>query len=196
MREWYIRLYNWFHKFRMRKQRKILNELRDTDVSSITSLDKMLPILKQQLDLLTERDLQQVQGNDIYTIHIPVFFLQYDFFREWLKVSITKVSVLGNMDGKGYIDLDKTVPGYHTIATDMRISKWIPWQVIEETGIRLDLFYAIVKTDLAAIEKVMLTVTDPYFKNYYDQRFASALQDVLLVVYTINEMVAFYEWRR
>lgn len=196
MREWYIRLYNWFHKFRMRKQRKILNELRDTDVSSITSLDKMLPILKQQLDLLTERDLQQVQGNDIYTIHIPVFFLQYDFFREWLKASITKVSVLGNIDGKGYIDLDKTVPGYHTIATDMRISKWIPWQVIEETGIRLDLFYAIVKTDLVAIEKVMLTVTDPYFKNYYDQRFASALQDVLLVVYTINEMVAFYEWRR
>lgn len=196
MSEWYIRLYNWFHKFRMRKQRKILNELRDTDVSSITSLDKMLPILKQQLDLLTERDLQQVQGNDIYTIHIPVFFLQYDFFREWLKASITKVSVLGNIDGKGYIDLDKTVPGYHTIATDMRISKWIPWQVIEETGIRLDLFYAIVKTDLAAIEKVMLTVTDPYFKNYYDQRFASALQDVLLVVYTINEMVAFYEWRR
>lgn len=196
MSEWYIRLYNWFHKFRMRKQRKVLNELRDTDVSSLNSLDKLLPILKQQLDLLSDRDLQQIQGNDIYTIKVPVFFLQYDFFREWLKSSITKVSVLGNVEGKGYIDLDKTVTGYHTSATDMRISKWVPWQVIEETGIRLDLFYAIVRTDLAAMEKVMLTVTDPYFKNYYDQRFASALQDVLLVVYTINEMVAFYEWRR
>lgn len=197
MFKWYIRFYNWFHAYRMRKAKQILNELRDTDVSTLNTLDKILPLLKTQLKLINKTDLDLVNRGDIYSIKIPVYFLQHSFFNMWLRNAASTVNHLGNKDGAGYIDLTNEVSGYTTKPIDVRLTVWLPWTIADsENGLDLNLFYGLVEDDLVAIETVMSTVTDPFFKNYYSQRFASALQDILLVVYTINEMVAFYEWRR
>ena len=197
MFKWYIRFYNWFHAYRMRKAKQILNELRDTDVSTLNTLDKILPLLKTQLKLINKSDLDLVNRGDIYSIKIPVYFLQHSFFNIWLRNAASTVNHLGNKDGAGYIDLTNEVSGYTTKPIDVRLTVWLPWVIAKsENGLDLNLFYGLVEDDLVAIETVMSTVTDPFFKNYYSQRFASALQDILLVVYTINEMVAFYEWRR
>lgn len=197
MFKWYIRFYNWFHAYRMRKAKQILNELRDTDVSTLNTLDKILPLLKTQLKLINKSDLDLVNRGDIYSIKIPVYFLQHSFFNMWLRNAASTVNHLGNKDGAGYIDLTNEVSGYTTKPIDVRLTVWLPWAIANsENGLDLNLFYGLVEDDLVAIETVMSTVTDPFFKNYYSQRFASALQDILLVVYTINEMVAFYEWRR
>lgn len=197
MFKWYIRFYNWFHAYRMRKAKQILNELRDTDVSTLNTLDKILPLLKTQLKLINKSDLDLVNRGDIYSIKIPVYFLQHSFFNMWLRNAVSTVNHLGNKDGAGYIDLTNEVSGYTTKPIDVRLTVWLPWAIANsENGLDLNLFYGLVEADLVAIETVMSTVTDPFFKNYYSQRFASALQDILLVVYTINEMVAFYEWRR
>ena len=197
MFKWYIRFYNWFHAYRMRKAKQILNELRDTDVSTLNTLDKILPLLKTQLKLINKSDLDLVNRGDIYSIKIPVYFLQHSFFNMWLRNAASTVNHLGNKDGAGYIDLTNDVTGYTTKPIDVRLTVWLPWAIANsENGLDLNLFYGLVEDDLVAIETVMSTVTDPFFKNYYSQRFASALQDILLVVYTINEMVAFYEWRR
>ena len=197
MFKWYIRFYNWFHAYRMRKAKQILNELRDTDVSTLNTLDKILPLLKTQLKLINKSDLDLVNRGDIYSIKIPVYFLQHSFFNMWLRNAASTVNHLGNKDGAGYIDLTNEVSGYTTKPIDVRLTVWLPWTIADsEIGLDLNLFYGLVEDDLVAIETVMSTVTDPFFKNYYSQRFASALQDILLVVYTINEMVAFYEWRR
>ena len=197
MFKWYIRFYNWFHAYRMRKAKQILNELRDTDVSTLNTLDKILPLLKTQLKLINKSDLDLVNRGDIYSIKIPVYFLQHSFFNVWLRNAASTVNHLGNKDGAGYIDLTNEVSGYTTKPIDVRLTVWLPWVIAKsENGLDLNLFYGLVEDDLVAIETVMSTVTDPFFKNYYSQRFASALQDILLVVYTINEMVAFYEWRR
>ena len=197
MFKWYIRFYNWFHAYRMRKAKQILNELRDTDVSTLNTLDKILPLLKTQLKLINKSDLDLVNRGDIYSIKIPVYFLQHSFFNMWLRNAASTVNHLGNKDGAGYIDLTNEVSGYTTKPIDVRLTVWLPWTITNsENGLDLNLFYGLVEDDLVAIETVMSTVTDPFFKNYYSQRFASALQDILLVVYTINEMVAFYEWRR
>lgn len=197
MFKWYIRFYNWFHAYRMRKAKQILNELRDTDVSTLNTLDKILPLLKTQLKLINKSDLDLVNRGDIYSIKIPVYFLQHSFFNMWLRNAASTVNHLGNKDGAGYIDLTNEVSGYTTKPIDVRLTVWLPWTIANsENGLDLNLFYGLVEDDLVAIETVMSTVTDPFFKNYYSQRFASALQDILLVVYTINEMVAFYEWRR
>ncbi len=197
MFKWYIRFYNWFHAYRMRKAKQILNELRDTDVSTLNTLDKILPLLKTQLKLINKSDLDLVNRGDIYSIKIPVYFLQHSFFNMWLRNAASTVNHLGNKDGAGYIDLTNEVSGYTTKPIDVRLTVWLPWTIANsENGLDLNLFYGLVEADLVAIETVMSTVTDPFFKNYYSQRFASALQDILLVVYTINEMVAFYEWRR
>ena len=197
MFKWYIRFYNWFHAYRMRKAKQILNELRDTDVSTLNTLDKILPLLKTQLKLINKSDLDLVNRGDIYSIKIPVYFLQHSFFNMWLRNAASTVKHLGNKDGAGYIDLTNEVSGYTTKPIDVRLTVWLPWAIANsENGLDLNLFYGLVEDDLVVIETVMSTVTDPFFKNYYSQRFASALQDILLVVYTINEMVAFYEWRR
>ena len=197
MFKWYIRIYNWFHAYRMRKAKQILNELRDTDVSTLNTLDKILPLLKTQLKLINKSDLDLVNRGDIYSIKIPVYFLQHSFFNMWLRNAASTVNHLGNKDGAGYIDLTNEVSGYTTKPIDVRLTVWLPWTIANsENGLDLNLFYGLVEDDLVVIETVMSTVTDPFFKNYYSQRFASALQDILLVVYTINEMVAFYEWRR
>ncbi len=197
MFKWYIRFYNWFHAYRMRKAKQILNELRDTDVSTLNTLDKILPLLKTQLKLINKSDLDLVNRGDIYSIKIPVYFLQHSFFNVWLRNAASTVNHLGNKDGAGYIDLTNEVSGYTTKPIDVRLTVWLPWTIANsENGLDLNLFYGLVEDDLVVIETVMSTVTDPFFKNYYSQRFASALQDILLVVYTINEMVAFYEWRR
>ena len=197
MFKWYIRFYNWFHAYRMRKAKQILNELRDTDVSTLNTLDKILPLLKTQLKLINKSDLDLVNRGDIYSIKIPVYFLQHSFFNMWLRNAASTVNHLGNKDGAGYIDLTNEVSGYTTKPIDVRLTVWLPWAIANsENGLDLNLFYGLVEDDLVVIETVMSTVTDPFFKNYYSQRFASALQDILLVVYTINEMVAFYEWRR
>ena len=197
MFKWYIRFYNWFHAYRMRKAKQILNELRDTDLSTLNTLDKILPLLKTQLKLINKSDLDLVNRGDIYSIKIPVYFLQHSFFNMWLRNAASTVNHLGNKDGAGYIDLTNEVSGYTTKPIDVRLTVWLPWTIADsEIGLDLNLFYGLVEDDLVAIETVMSTVTDPFFKNYYSQRFASALQDILLVVYTINEMVAFYEWRR
>lgn len=197
MFKWYIRFYNWFHAYRMRKAKQILNELRDTDVSTLNTLDKILPLLKTQLKLINKSDLDLVNRGDIYSIKIPVYFLQHSFFNMWLRNAASTVNHLGNKDGAGYIDLTNEVSGYTTKPIDVRLTVWLPWTIANsENGLDLNLFYGLVEDDLVVIETVMSTVTDPFFKNYYSQRFASALQDILLVVYTINEMVAFYEWRR
>ena len=197
MFKWYIRFYNWFHAYRMRKAKQILNELRDTDLSTLNTLDKILPLLKTQLKLINKSDLDLVNRGDIYSIKIPVYFLQHSFFNMWLRNAASTVKHLGNKDGAGYIDLTNEVSGYTTKPIDVRLTVWLPWAITNsENGLDLNLFYGLVEDDLVAIETVMSTVTDPFFKNYYSQRFASALQDILLVVYTINEMVAFYEWRR
>ena len=197
MFKWYIRFYNWFHAYRMRKAKQILNELRDTDLSTLNTLDKILPLLKTQLKLINKSDLDLVNRGDIYSIKIPVYFLQHSFFNMWLRNAASTVKHLGNKDGAGYIDLTNEVSGYTTKPIDVRLTVWLPWVIANsEIGLDLNLFYVLVEDDLVAIETVMSTVTDPFFKNYYSQRFASALQDILLVVYTINEMVAFYEWRR
>lgn len=197
MFKWYIRFYNWFHAYRMRKAKQILNELRDTDLSTLNTLDKILPILKTQLKLISKPDLDSVKRGDIYSIKVPVYFLQHSFFSVWLRNATITVNHLGNKDGAGYIDLTNDVTGYTTKPIDVRLTVWLPWTIADsENGLDLNLFYGLVEGDLVAIETVMSTVTDPFFKNYYSQRFASALQDILLVVYTINEMVAFYEWRR
>lgn len=197
MFKWYIRFYNWFHAYRMRKAKQILNELRDTDLSTLNTLDKILPLLKTQLKLINKSDLDLVNRGDIYSIKIPVYFLQHSFFNMWLRNAASTVNHLGNKDGAGYIDLTNEVSGYTTKPIDVRLTVWLPWAIANsENGLDLNLFYGLVEDDLVAIETVMSTVTDPFFKNYYSQRFASALQDILLVVYTINEMVAFYEWRR
>ncbi len=197
MFKWYIRFYNWFHAYRMRKAKQILNELRDTDVSTLNTLDKILPLLKTQLKLINKSDLDLVNRGDIYSIKIPVYFLQHSFFNVWLRNAASTVNHLGNKDGAGYIDLTNEVSGYTTKPIDVRLTVWLPGVIANsENGLDLNLFYGLVEGDLVAIETVMSTVTDPFFKNYYSQRFASALQDILLVVYTINEMVAFYEWRR
>ena len=197
MFKWYIRFYNWFHAYRMRKAKQILNELRDTDVSTLNTLDKILPLLKTQLKLINKSDLDLVNRGDIYSIKIPVYFLQHSFFNVWLRNAASTVNHLGNKDGAGYIDFTNEVSGYTTKPIDVRLTVWLPWTIADsEIGLDLNLFYGLVEDDLVAIEIVMSTVTDPFFKNYYSQRFASALQDILLVVYTINEMVAFYEWRR
>lgn len=197
MFKWYIRFYNWFHAYRMRKAKQILNELRDTDLSTLNTLDKILPLLKTQLKLINKSDLDLVNRGDIYSIKIPVYFLQHSFFNMWLRNAASTVNHLGNKDGAGYIDLTNEVSGYTTKPIDVRLTVWLPWTIANsENGLDLNLFYGLVEDDLVAIETVMSTVTDPFFKNYYSQRFASALQDILLVVYTINEMVAFYEWRR
>ena len=197
MFKWYIRFYNWFHAYRMRKAKQILNELRDTDLSTLNTLDKILPLLKTQLKLINKSDLDLVNRGDIYSIKIPVYFLQHSFFNMWLRNAASTVKHLGNKDGAGYIDLTNEVSGYTTKPIDVRLTVWLPWTIADsEIGLDLNLFYGLVEDDLVAIETVMSTVTDPFFKNYYSQRFASALQDILLVVYTINEMVAFYEWRR
>ena len=197
MFKWYIRFYNWFHAYRMRKAKQILNELRDTDVSTLNTLDKILPLLKTQLKLINKTDLDLVNRGDIYSIKIPVYFLQHSFFNMWLRNAASTVNHLGNKDGAGYIDLTNEVSGYTTKPIDVRLTVWLPWAIANsENGLDLNLFYGLVEDDLVVIETVMSTVTDPFFKNYYSQRFASALQDILLVVYTINEMVAFYEWRR
>ena len=197
MFKWYIRFYNWFHAYRMRKAKQILNELRDTDVSTLNTLDKILPLLKTQLKLINKSDLDLVNRGDIYSIKIPVYFLQHSFFNMWLRNAASTVYHLGNKDGAGYIDLTNEVSGYTTKPIDVRLTVWLPWTIADsEIGLDLNLFYGLVEDDLVVIETVMSTVTDPFFKNYYSQRFASALQDILLVVYTINEMVAFYEWRR
>ena len=197
MFKWYIRFYNWFHAYRMRKAKQILNELRDTDVSTLNTLDKILPLLKTQLKLINKSDLDLVNRGDIYSIKIPVYFLQHSFFNVWLRNAASTVNHLGNKDGAGYIDLTNEVSGYTTKPIDVRLTVWLPWAIANsENGLDLNLFYGLVEDDLVVIETVMSTVTDPFFKNYYSQRFASALQDILLVVYTINEMVAFYEWRR
>ena len=197
MFKWYIRFYNWFHAYRMRKAKQILNELRDTDLSTLNTLDKILPLLKTQLKLINKSDLDLVNRGDIYSIKIPVYFLQHSFFNVWLRNAASTVNHLGNKDGAGYIDLTNEVSGYTTKPIDVRLTVWLPWTIADsEIGLDLNLFYGLVEDDLVAIETVMSTVTDPFFKNYYSQRFASALQDILLVVYTINEMVAFYEWRR
>ena len=196
MFKWYIRFYNWFHAYRMRKAKQILNELRDTDVSTLNTLDKILPLLKTQLKLINKSDLDLVNRGDIYSIKIPVYFLQHSFFNMWLRNAASTVNHLGNKDGAGYIDLTNEVSGYTTKPIDVRLTVWLPWTIANsENGLDLNLFYGLVEDDLVVIETVMSTVTDPFFKNYYSQRFASALQDILLVVYTINEMVAFYEWR-
>ncbi len=197
MFKWYIRFYNWFHAYRMRKAKQILNELRDTDLSTLNTLDKILPLLKTQLKLINKSDLDLVNRGDIYSIKIPVYFLQHSFFNMWLRNAASTVNHLGNKDGAGYIDLTNEVSGYTTKPIDVRLTVWLPWTIANsENGLDLNLFYGLVEDDLVVIETVMSTVTDPFFKNYYSQRFASALQDILLVVYTINEMVAFYEWRR
>lgn len=197
MFKWYIRFYNWFHAYRMRKAKQILNELRDTDLSTLNTLDKILPLLKTQLKLINKSDLDLVNRGDIYSIKIPVYFLQHSFFNMWLRNAASTVNHLGNKDGAGYIDLTNEVSGYTTKPIDVRLTVWLPWAIANsENGLDLNLFYGLVEDDLVVIETVMSTVTDPFFKNYYSQRFASALQDILLVVYTINEMVAFYEWRR
>ena len=197
MFKWYIRFYNWFHAYRMRKAKQILNELRDTDLSTLNTLDKILPLLKTQLKLINKSDLDLVNRGDIYSIKIPVYFLQHSFFNMWLRNAASTVNHLGNKDGAGYIDLTNEVSGYTTKPIDVRLTVWLPWVIANsENGLDLNLFYGLVEDDLVAIETVMSTVTDPFFKNYYSQRCASALQDILLVVYTINEMVAFYEWRR
>jgi hypothetical protein len=181
----------------MRKAKQILNELRDTDVSTLNTLDKILPLLKTQLKLINKSDLDLVNRGDIYSIKIPVYFLQHSFFNVWLRNAASTVNHLGNKDGAGYIDLTNEVSGYTTKPIDVRLTVWLPWTIANsENGLDLNLFYGLVEDDLVVIETVMSTVTDPFFKNYYSQRFASALQDILLVVYTINEMVAFYEWRR
>lgn len=197
MFKWYIRFYNWFHAYRMRKAKQILNELRDTDLSTLNTLDKILPLLKTQLKLINKSDLDLVNRGDIYSIKVPVYFLQHSFFSVWLRNAASTVNHLGNKDGAGYIDLTNEVSGYTTKPIDVRLTVWLPGVIANsENGLDLNLFYGLVEGDLVAIETVMSTVTDPFFKNYYSQRFASALQDILLVVYTINEMVAFYEWRR
>ena len=197
MFKWYIRFYNWFHAYRMRKAKQILNELRDTDLSTLNTLDKILPLLKTQLKLINKSDLDLVNRGDIYSIKIPVYFLQHSFFNVWLRNAASTVNHLGNKDGAGYIDLTNEVSGYTTKPIDVRLTVWLPWTIANsENGLDLNLFYGLVEDDLVVIETVMSTVTDPFFKNYYSQRFASALQDILLVVYTINETVAFYEWRR
>ncbi len=197
MFKWYIRFYNWFHAYRMRKAKQILNELRDTDLSTLNTLDKILQLLKTQLKLINKSDLDLVNRGDIYSIKIPVYFLQHSFFNMWLRNAASTVNHLGNKDGAGYIDLTNEVSGYTTKPIDVRLTVWLPWTIANsENGLDLNLFYGLVEADLVVIETVMSTVTDPFFKNYYSQRFASALQDILLVVYTINEMVAFYEWRR
>ncbi len=196
MRNWFIRFYNWFHKYRMRKQRLVINSLRDVDIVTLDTLDKILPILKEQLTLINEADLRRVNHSDIYQIKVPVNFLQYDFFKQWLKNSLTKISVHRNNENHGYIDLNTSVTGWIRQPQDVRITVWIPWQLIDESGLQLDSFYNMVKDDIVTITKTISNVKDPYFKKYYEQRLASALQDILLIVYTINEMVAFYEWRR
>lgn len=196
MSKLFVTLYNWFHKWRMRNVRQKVEALKGVDLSTLTKLDKVLPLLKEQLNLISDRDLRLVSRGDIYSISLPMFFLQYSFFNQWLRKSVAIVKLHGNTDGEGYINLTNEVQGYTTNAINVRITSWLPWNIMDGKGVDLSLLYGMLKEDIAYIEKVMLTVTDPFFKNYYDQRFASALQDILLVVYTINEMVAFYEWRR
>lgn len=193
---WFVRLYNWFHKWRMRNQRMRIDSLRDIDLVSLNTLDKITPLLREQLSLISPRDLNMVNNNDLYQISVPVYFLQYYFYKEWLKSTMTTISTDGNKEGKGYINLDNKVPGYTKEALEVRLSNWIPIDVIETNGINLVKLYEQIGSDLNLIEKVMTSVSDPFFKNYYDKRLAIVLQDVLLVLYTINEMVAFYEWRR
>lgn len=197
MFKWYIRFYNWFHAYRMRKAKLALDELRDTELSTLNTLDKILPILKTQLKLISRYDLELVNRGDLYSIKLPMYFLQHMFFTMWLRDATIKVTHLGNKEDTGYIDLTNEVPGYTTKPIEVRLTTWLPWTITEaENGLDLSLFYGMVEDDIFAIETAMLAVTDPFFKNYYDKRLASALQDLLMVVYTINEMVAFYEWRR
>lgn len=192
----FVTLYNWFHKWRMRNVRRSVEGLQGVDLSTLNKLDKLLPLLKEQLNLISDRDLRLVSRGDIYSISLPMFFLQYSFFSQWLRKSVATISLHGNVDGEGYINLTNEVHGYSTNAISVRITTWLPWNIMDGNGVDLSLFYGMVKEDITYVEKAMSTVTDPFFKNYYDQRFASALQDLLLVIYTINEMVAFYEWRR
>ena len=181
----------------MRNARKAIDELRDIDVSTLNTLDKLLPVLKAQLELIGDGDLQLVNRGDIYSTKLPFFFLQYSLLTAWITTSCKIVRTVGNKDNEGYIDLTNNVSGYSTQPIHVRATVWLPWTVTHgEIGLDLSLFYGLVKDDIALIEHAMSTVTDPFFKNYYSERFASALQDVLLLVYTTNEMVAFYEWRR
>ena len=75
MFKWYIRVYNWFHAYRMRNVKLTLDELRGTDLSTLNTLDKLLPILKTQLKLISSRDLELVNRGDLYSIKTPVYFL-------------------------------------------------------------------------------------------------------------------------
>lgn len=197
MFKWYIRVYNWFHAYRMRNVKLTLDELRGTDLSTLNTLDKLLPILKTQLKLISSRDLELVNRGDLYSIKTPVYFLQHTFYSMWLRYATIKITHIGNKQDTGYLDLNNEVSGYTTKPIEVRLTTWLPWAITEaENGLDLNLFYGMVEDDIVAIETAMLAVTDPFFKNYYDKRLASALQDLLMIVYTINEMVAFYEWRR
>lgn len=193
---WYIRFYNWFHKWRMRNARMRLDKLRDLEVATLNDLSKIIPVLRGQLSLIKPLDLSLVKQGDIYKISNPVHFLQYYFYREWLKNAISTMATSGNKEDTGYLDLNNTIPGYTTQVIDVRVSNWLPFEVIGNQGVDLVKFYTMVGHDLDVIEKAMTTMTDPFFKNYYSKKLAVVLQDLLIVIYSINDMVAFYEWRR
>lgn len=197
MNKLYVYLYNKFYQWRMRNARAKLETLVDVEVSSYNTLEKILPVLKEQLELINPKYLRMVGSGDVAGLELPVYFLQYFFFTQWLRASLKTVSTKGNLDGKGYINLTNEVSGYSVTPLKVRVSLWLPYSVMNENGsVSIDLFYGMVRDDIANIELVMKSVTDPFFKSYYDQRFAASLQDVVYVAYAINHMVAFYEWKR
>lgn len=181
----------------MRKAQLVLNKLKNSSLDELDTLAKILPVIKEQLALIDSKHLSRVTRGDLFNIYLPVHFLRYPHYKTWLIKTIKIIRTDGNLQDKGYTPLDTSVEGYTLNARKQALLTWIPSIVIDaELYTDINLFYAMVIEDVNSMVKIIETVTDPFFKTYYDQKFALALQDSLLVIYTINELVAYYEWRR
>lgn len=194
MRKLIVYLYNLYYQWKMRNAISVILKQEAVDVTELNTLAKILPILKVHLDLIDNDQLNILSSDDLFSVIISTKFTQYSHFTQWLSQSLKTILKNGNIENTGYIDLDKSTKGYVKNPLAIHLLTWLPDSTLDEDGTHLNLFYAMVKQDINSIEKVMETVTDPYFNKYYDTKLATALQEILLVIYAVNRMVAFYEW--
>lgn len=177
----------------MRKPRRILEIYRGTDVSSLNTLDKIIPVIREQIELAKGLNLYQVDPGDLYKISVPVYFANYKFLRTWMAESLHTINRYGNDQHTGYINTSNLTPGYSVNGADVRLLSWLEQN---SHDVDLAIFYGSINNMLRNIEEAMSKVNDEFFKNYYDQRLASALQDISMIIFTINEVIVFHEWRR